>query len=762
MGLILTKNKLFSGILLFSLVSILLVAFNIQSFYLRAILSFIFLTTIPGLLIMLMLKIRKIGFLEYLVYTIGLSIAFIMFAGLAVNWILPWLHITDKPLSLNPLLISFGGLLSIFGIIAYLRNKDLSLKIKFPKLDWLNKVFFTIPIIFPILSILGAITLNNGGPNYLTMIMLGGIAIYVFLVVLLREKLNEHVFPWAILFTSISLLLMYPLRSWHILGWDINQEYLVFALTNSTKYWSAHTLNSAYNLCLSITILPTILESFLKINNEYIYKLIFPILFSTVPLIVYLTAKKILNIGYAFLSAAFFISQIWFIEQMPALARQEIALIFFAGLLMIKFDHRLSQINKNILSIIFGISIIVSHYSTAYVWIAIMIIYYFINNIVKITKINNLKLLFSLKYIILMIAIVFLWGSQLTNSNGNFRNFLTITITNISKGFSADMINGGLERLTFKNVNINNPLNVAENYQTMSQEYLKKRLILYPKETYQDYKPEPIFSKYITNPAFDNTRLPISQILKIIKLILNDILPIIGIFYFLRRYLFKYSKGNTNDFLNINRDKGINVLLLGISTLPLIFMIIFLPFIATQYNSTRLYMQSLIILSNLTIVGGMYLLSKLRIKKLSYTIMVSLIILFFLYSSGFFFQIVGGEPLLLLNNFGGEYDQFYTTQPETNSIKWFTNNKASNSMLYADQLAGLRLTSFGQIINYNFDILPSTIDKRSYVYLSNTNVQKGKVYKRYDTDQLEYTTPIKFLNSNKNLVYNNGGSEIFK
>ena len=92
----LSKNKFFLGILAFLLIVNLLVISNLDYFYTGTILSFIFLITIPGLLIMLMLKIREVRFWEYLVYTIGLSVSFIMFAGLAVNWILPWLHITNK------------------------------------------------------------------------------------------------------------------------------------------------------------------------------------------------------------------------------------------------------------------------------------------------------------------------------------------------------------------------------------------------------------------------------------------------------------------------------------------------------------------------------------------------------------------------------------------------------------------------------------------------------------------------------------------
>ena len=268
MAIKLTKNILFFGILFFWLIVNLLVLFDIQYLYFRAIFSFIFLIIVPGLLIMLMIKIRGISFWEYLVYTIGLSIAFLMFGGLFINSILPLVGI-DKPLSLVPLLISVNILLLIFWIIAYKRNKEILLEIKPPKLDRLNKLFFTIPTIFPILGIFGANILNNQGPNYLTLTMLGGIAVYVFFIVLFRKKLNENIYHWAILMMSISLLLMPSLRSWHISGWDIHQEYQMFQLTKENFHWSMSNFpGQPYNACLSITILPTIFYSFLNINSE--------------------------------------------------------------------------------------------------------------------------------------------------------------------------------------------------------------------------------------------------------------------------------------------------------------------------------------------------------------------------------------------------------------------------------------------------------------------------------------------------------------
>ena len=93
-----SKNIIFFGILITRIITGLFIFSEIQFPYSRAIISCVFLILIPGLLIMLMLKIRKIGIWEYLIYTIGLSIAFLIFGGLFVNLVLPSVGI-DEPLS---------------------------------------------------------------------------------------------------------------------------------------------------------------------------------------------------------------------------------------------------------------------------------------------------------------------------------------------------------------------------------------------------------------------------------------------------------------------------------------------------------------------------------------------------------------------------------------------------------------------------------------------------------------------------------------
>jgi uncharacterized membrane protein len=753
-----TAKKIFLGIFLLGLLFNLSVVFNIQTFFLSPIFSFTLLMIIPGLLTMLMLKIRLTNFWEYMVHTVCLSLAFMIFGGLFLNGILPIIGI-KQPLSFFPLLVGFDLIWLLFWFIAYIRNKDIRLYTQTPRLNQTSKIMLLLAIIFPIPSIIGATILNNNGSNFLTLIMLCSIAVYVFLIIKLQKKYNKQLYPWIIYLLGLSLLLMYSWRSWHILGWDINREYLVFQLTNLSKYWDLQALNNAYNLCLSITILPTIFSTFLNINTEYIYKLIFPIIFSIVPVINYLLARKILDNSYAFLSSLFFISQIWFFEQIPALARQEISLIFFAEVLLLAFDQKLNQRTRKILLVIMGSLIILSHYSTAYIWMAIMIIYLLVAYLAKFFIAKSLRPYFSLKYIVFMIFIAFFWESQLAVVSESFTSLISNTVKNITQEFSADMINKGIDRLTFKNLAINTDQNVYQNFIAMTIDYQDRGFLLYPEETYADYSPKAIFSDTIQPLTSSKLNIVVGYFFKISKIILVNLIPFIGIYFLLKKYLrLDINKKLFNSFINRN----IHYLLLSVCTLPLISLIIFIPLLKIEYDITRLYIQSLIILAPLTILGGRTLISKFCSNTLSYSVLGIVLGCFFLYSTGIVNQIIGGSSFLHLNNFGEQFDKYYITQKDIQSAQWLSSKRTISYPVYADEVAGLRLASFGSMIDFKFDILPSTIEVPSYVYLSQTNVQKNKVYKRFEIDFLAYTTPLDFLDSNKSLIYNNGGSRIYK
>jgi len=758
--MILTHPKIFYSILAFIVLVNILLIFDINFLYIRPILGFIFLITVPGLLLMLIFRIRSVGFWEYLVYTIGLSVAFIMFAGLLVNWDLPFLGITDKPLALAPILISFDILLLIMWVYAILRNADIKpLEIKPIKLDTRNKIFFIIPMLFPVLSILGAFLLNNHGPNILTMIMLGGIALYVLFLVLHRDKLNENVFPWAILLISISLLLSGWLRSWLVSGVDINLEYGIFQLTKEKSIWSLSNFHNAYNAMLSVNILPTILSLFTKVNGSYAIKIFFPLTFSFVPLIVYLIARKYFKVVIGFLASFFFMSQQTFFTWTAIPIRQEIAFLFFGLMLLVLFSKSIPSTMKKTLFIIFGLSMIVSHYSTSYIALAIFLLTYilvffykaFEKRKIKKGKISakdKAKFELTLILVLLLLIFSFLWYMQVTDTGSGLINFTKNSFNNMDNLFSKDVQSNGntiLDQFNLfskpidQNLQLDKYTKEIENTSSYGD---------YSKETYSSYHPRVISSK-IPNSKIDyNSIRAINFIGDLLKKLMK-LFIIIGVFA-LTLYKFK------------NKKDKIESMFITIGCFLFFVFLLFLPFISISYDVLRMYQQVLVILAVPAIFGSLLI---FKFFKYKYRILVItlLFLLYFLFLCGFINQATGGvESTMRINNFGREYDAYFSHAGEIYSGKWLeTNNNYHNTVNLDDKAESkVYLSAINQKLKR--DILPPTITNDNYVYSTYANSKNQIAFKVFTGNSLLFNFPSDFLNENKNKVYANGGSEIFK
>ena len=93
------------------------------NFYVEFILTLIYITFIPGVTILRILRIYKVDNIETIVYSIGLSISMLMFIGLFMNTVYPFLGI-DKPISIRYIIITLGLFTSILFIISFIRDKE--------------------------------------------------------------------------------------------------------------------------------------------------------------------------------------------------------------------------------------------------------------------------------------------------------------------------------------------------------------------------------------------------------------------------------------------------------------------------------------------------------------------------------------------------------------------------------------------------------------------------------------------------------------
>lgn len=362
---------------IFGLVLLASLGFDIP--VLRQIVGFIFLTFVPGILLLRILKIHNISAIESLVYSVGLSLAFVMFSGVLANFALPLVGVS-RPISALPIMFTLVVFTLILAAIAYWRDRDFSA----PKTDcfvtrapgndrekwkFLSPPFLLL-LILPLLAILGAFVVNQYQNSLVLLFFIVVVCCVVALVAF--DKLPREAYPLAIVTIGISLLLYVSLISTQLGGCDIHTEYYYQNLTTNSGYWN-FAIPGNVNATLSITLLCPIYALLLDVSSIWVFKTVYPLIFCLVPLALFHVFRMQIGGKKAFFSAFFFMAVITFFAEMPFLARQEIAELFFALLIVLMVDRKLAPSQRLTLFIIFSLSLVVSHYALGYIYFAFLI-----------------------------------------------------------------------------------------------------------------------------------------------------------------------------------------------------------------------------------------------------------------------------------------------------------------------------------------------------------------------------------------------------
>jgi uncharacterized membrane protein len=349
----------------------------------RQVVGFIYLTFVPGLIIIKLLKLNELDGLETVLFSVGFSVAFLMIAGLLVNEF-GFLAGISEPLSLIPLMIFLNGFTLVGAILSHLRSDGVKL--------WEAKTLKLHPsalilISLPVLSIIGALYVNTYENNMILLFLIIAIAGIFAIGAVSKKFLPKKLYPLAVLMVAIALLFHSSLISNYIYGSDIHHEYFDFKTTQNNAYWDS---NEAYlggaafgriHSMLSVTILPTIHSTLLNIDSTWIFKLIFPLILSFVALGLYQLWKGYLGKKYAFISAFFFMAYNIFYNEMLGLNRQIVAELFFVLLLLVILNKKLKPPSKILCFTILSFGLVTSHYGLSelfLVFISLIVISSFI------------------------------------------------------------------------------------------------------------------------------------------------------------------------------------------------------------------------------------------------------------------------------------------------------------------------------------------------------------------------------------------------
>jgi len=342
---------------------------------LKDLIGFFFVLFIPGTLLLRLINLDRINSNgQIFLYTIGSSLVILMVIGFLMNYLYPLFGI-DKPLSSISIIITLNVLTISLCFLCYLIDKRrLNEKKSPPMVDLKNLVSSPLlfPFIIPILSIFGAYLMNVYYSNVLTILMILLIGLIAF-AVSLGKLIPSKMYPLFVFCISISLLLHKSLITNYIWGWDINGEYFLANQVILNAFWN-ESLPFNYNSMLSVVMLGPILSSFINIGEVWVMKIIYPFLFSLVPLGLFYIFRKQTNPKIAFYSAFFFMITFTFYTEMLSLIRQQVAELMLVLVLLLVVSDQLDIRKRSFLSVIFGMSIVITHYGLTYVMLIILII----------------------------------------------------------------------------------------------------------------------------------------------------------------------------------------------------------------------------------------------------------------------------------------------------------------------------------------------------------------------------------------------------
>ncbi|MFC1953985.1 DUF2206 domain-containing protein [Chloroflexota bacterium] len=335
--------------------------------FLTELIGFIYLTFVPGVVILRALRLHNLGSTKTFLYSVGLSVAVVMFGGLLVSAAGLAIGIA-APLSALTLIIAFSIIVLVLCALSYIRDRNFAKPTSIEVEEILSPSVLFLALLLS-LSIMGALWLNHYQNNFLLLCVMALIAVVVALIGC-RRFIGEVYYPLVIFMIALTLLIHFQLSFSNLAGTDIQGEYHVARLTAVNALWDPMAIwLASYSDMLSITILPATYSILLGMEVMTVFKVLYSFVFALVPLGLYEVYRSQTDERTGFLAAFFFMSFGAFMSTMSFLTRMQVAELFFMLLVILALSKDLAPDKRVALFIIFSFSLTVSHYGLSYYFI---------------------------------------------------------------------------------------------------------------------------------------------------------------------------------------------------------------------------------------------------------------------------------------------------------------------------------------------------------------------------------------------------------
>lgn len=701
------------------------------------------LLVLPGEILLRALRVPGRAIASFPAYVPCASLAVLIGSGLAVDLVGPLTGVT-APLRTVPLL---AGLEAACAVL-------LAASVKAPPATAIPWQSLRVPLVsllallLPLVAAAGALRLNAGHSAAVALIAVCACLLVFVAVLAYAPWLDPTLLATVIYAIALALLWSFSLRSDLVYGYDISDEYYVFHQIVTAGVWHLGHPGDAYGAMLSTTVLPTELHAVAGVPEQAVFTVVYPAITALFPVAVFWLARRMLSLRWAFTAAALILTQATFGQELPAIARQEIALMLFVGLVAAILDRRLRRYPQWALAAMFGAALTLSHYSTTYLAVSLigitLVLQWGLSWLRRVPRVSGA---FAVALVVTLAGAA-TWYGPVTHSASNLSQFVQSAE---GQGFNLlpNRVAGQGIIAAYLQGNTSAPMSAAQYAQAVHQEYVKDKPYVTPlrdagRPRYalrNSAAPAPPVRSSAGSSAFATGQVIVQQ--------LEYVLAAIGALMLVLRRRAPV----------LARQVG----LFSLATLLLLVATRLSGTIAAAYNGERAVLQSMVVL----VIATCWPLSVLMEREWRWLPAASAAIgaalaVMFISGSGLAGAALGGGTATNLANSGEDYERFYMTTPELAAAQWVGAVVPPGQLVYADRYAQLPLiamTGIGR--GLMLDVTPMTLDQHAWVYASTTNVVDGRGRAQFNGDDVVYEFPSRFLRDNYNLVYTDGSSEVF-
>ena len=755
-----------------------LVALDLDLPLVRPVLALVGLLGVPTLVLARRARIASDSVSGRVLYAFGASLLAVILVALVLNTVLPVVGV-DQPL--QPTVLALAWLAIDVGLVAWRTDVPLV-----PALSWsrttrrvLDARFEPAPTLATgslLLAVVGAVRLNNGAGG--TVALLAEVLAAAALVVLaVRPAVTLGRDVGVLALVAAGLLLGTSLRGWSITGHDIQAEWLSFQLTNDNQHWQMSALQNAYNACLSVNILPTVLAQVTGLSGVVVFKVLLQLVFALVPATTYLLSRRFLSRRLALAAATFTMAFPTFFTDMPYLVRQEMAFFFLALLLLAATEPTAPHRRQLVAVAVLGVGVVLSHYSTTYVMLMGLVFALLAMGALRLLGrwwsrfehsgdgASRLVLLNPLVVAFLVVASL-AWAGPVTHTGAHATDVARETVSALTGHGSKTPASSDASYRLFSR-DRTTPRERLDDYVKQTMTYRRDNIAprdllvrhphraeLRPAIAHVGKAPPTAFGHFL----YDLGIAPghVNAAAKVLCAVLMQVFLLAGLLWLVWR-----RRRTDDDAPRPSRE----LVLLSYGAVAALGLIVLVPNLSVDYGVLRAFQQTMLVTAPVMAAGMWLLIRPLGSRLASLAVVVPVVLLLVL--TGVLPALLGGnQPRLALSNSGGYYDRFYTSDSESQAIDWLAVTDASTSWrskIIANRNVTVKMLAASRNAAPVADRLyPTLLTRDAYVYADSQIVEQGRSTLFHTGDLISYVYPTKDLDRRLDLVYSSPRTRIYR